>query len=184
MYNSVLLRPCCFWLVGEKKICPRWRGEGVLLPKNCWDAARWKPSSNEQFGNTPELECRVRLWVCLPARESCRVEMAGTTLHVGNQLSPLLHAQLRTVPCWGAAFWVCTELSAASCDETGAILGLAFPVTWANWIHCLVWDAEPLVLDVPRSGCSCLGQCPCPATEQRQDQTTHSFIFASLNYLC
>lgn len=97
--------------------------------KNCWDAARWKPSSSEQFGNTPKMECRVKLWVCLPARESCRVEMAGTTLHAGNQLSPLLHAQLRAVPCWRAAFWVYTEHSAASCDETGGILVFAFSVT-------------------------------------------------------
>lgn len=79
MFDSVYLRPCCFWLGGKKvpMMERRERTVGMLLDESL--------ASVGNLGIRPSwgMWCQA-LGVCLPARESCRVVMAGTTLHVGN----------------------------------------------------------------------------------------------------
>lgn len=122
MYNFVYLRPCSFWLVGEKK------NDGEER-KNCWDAARWKPSSSEEFGQMPELGNAVSGTGSVPSSQG-EFQAGDGRDHPAHWelIVTSVRAQLQTVPGWRAAFWVCTGHSAASCDEKGVILLFAFSV--------------------------------------------------------
>lgn len=126
MFNSVCLRPCCFWLGGKKNAHD---GEER---KNCWDAARWKPSISGEFGNMPEV---VSSFGSVPSSQGelqggsgrdhpARWELVVTSASCSASSCPLLKSSL-----WGV-HWVLSSI--LWWDRSNPVFGLLCDFTNLN----------------------------------------------------